>query len=173
MKRLFIAIAIALSSIATTTAQTKIAHVNSQKLLDTMPSRKAAIADIQGIEKSGVDELTEMDGQIRKAYEEYKRLEPTRSPAVNQYEQGRIQKLQEALESRQTQIDQQLQLMTQEMNGKILARVKQAVNTIATAKKLNYVVDETAMLFSAGGIDITNEVIVELLKLDAEAMKKP
>uniref|UniRef100_UPI00260C40B2 OmpH family outer membrane protein n=1 Tax=Fluviicola sp. TaxID=1917219 RepID=UPI00260C40B2 len=86
-------------------------------------------------------------------------------------EQQRIQRMQQALEDRQQQIDQQLQVMTQEMNGVILDRVKKAVNIVATAKKFNYIIDESTTLYSAGGIDVTNEVIVELLKLEAEVKK--
>ena len=70
-----------------------------------------------------------------------------------------------------TKIDQQLQTMTQEMNLVILDRVKKAVAIVANAKKYNYIIDESTTLFSAGGIDVTNEVIVELLKLEAEAKK--
>ncbi|MMZ69458.1 Outer membrane protein (OmpH-like) [compost metagenome] len=57
--------------------------------------------------------------------------------------------------------------MTQEMNAVILDRVKKAVNIVATAKKFNYIIDESTTLYSAGGVDVTNEVIVELMKLEA------
>ena len=44
-------------------AQTKIAHVNSQQLLDTMPSRKQAIKEIQAFQAEGVAELDELENQ--------------------------------------------------------------------------------------------------------------
>jgi Skp family chaperone for outer membrane proteins len=37
---------------------------------------------------------------------------------------------------------------------------------------LNYVIDESVTLYFKGGTDITPEVVVELLRLDAEASKK-
>ncbi|MBP6460412.1 MAG: OmpH family outer membrane protein, partial [Crocinitomicaceae bacterium] len=67
----------------------------------------------------------------------------------------------------------QMQLLGNELNAPILKRVQKAVDHVATAKKFNYVIDETSTLFFKGGTDLTNEVLVELLKLDAtEAPKK-
>ena len=42
-------------------AQTKIAHINSQELLDTLQSRKDAMAKLQKFEGEGVLELQEMN----------------------------------------------------------------------------------------------------------------
>lgn len=173
MKKILFALALTVCAIATTQAQTKIGHVKSQTLLDTMPSRKAAIKEIKEIEAAGLKELRDMDSAVQVAYSTYlsKKNAGAYSATVDQYEQQRIQRMQQALEDRQQQIDQQLQVMTQEMNGVILDRVKKAVNIVATAKKFNYIIDESTTLYSAGGVDVTNEVIVELLKLEAEVKK--
>lgn len=172
MKRILFALALTVCAIATSQAQTKIGHVKSQVLLDTMPSRKAAIKEIKEIEASGLKELKEMDSAIQVAYINYQKNEKTWSETVKQYEQQRLQRMQQAIEDRQQQIDQQLQIMTQEMNVVILDRVKKAVNTVATAKKFGYIIDESTTLYSGGGVDVTNEVIVELLKLEAAAKTK-
>jgi outer membrane protein len=173
MKKILFALALTVCAIATTQAQSKIGHVRSQALLDTMPSRKAAIKEIKEIENAGLKELREMDSAVQVAYSTYigKKNSGAYSATVDQYEQQRIQRMQQALEERQQQIDQQLQVMTQEMNSVILDRVKKAVNIVATAKKFNYIIDESTTLYSAGGIDVTSDVVVELLKLEAEAKK--
>ncbi|MBP5982567.1 MAG: OmpH family outer membrane protein [Fluviicola sp.] len=172
MKKLIFALVIAMGAIASASAQTKIAHVNSQKLLDTMPSRKAAIKEINQLEAAGIKELRDMDSAVQATYQVYMAKKATYSPTVDQFEQQKIQRMQQNLEQRQQEIDQQLQILSGELNKKTLDLVKKAVNNISVAKKLNYVIDESTTLFSAGGMDITNEVIVELLKLDAEANKK-
>ncbi|AEA43116.1 OmpH family outer membrane protein [Fluviicola taffensis] len=167
MKKILFALALTVCAIATTQAQTtKIGHVRSQALLDTMPSRKEAIKEIKAIEASGVKELRDMDSLIQVMYLNYQKNEKTWSETVKQYEQQRLQRKQQEIEERQQQIDQQLQAMTQEMNVVILDKVKKAVNIVATAKKFNYIIDESSTLYSAGGVDVTNEVIVELLKLE-------
>ncbi|WP_294672432.1 OmpH family outer membrane protein [uncultured Fluviicola sp.] len=171
MKKILFALALTVCAIATTQAQSKIGHVRSQVLLDTMPSRKAAIKEIKEIENAGLKELKDADSAIQVAYIKYQKDAPGMSETVRQYEENRIRRMQQNLEERQQQIDQQLQTMTQEMNLVILDRVKKAVAIVANAKKYNYIIDESTTLFSAGGIDVTNEVIVELLKLEAEAKK--
>jgi outer membrane protein len=166
MKKILFALALTVCAIASTQAQTKIAHVRSQALLDTMPSRKAAIKEIKEIEASGVKELRDMDSSLQVAYMNYQKNEKGWSETVRNYEQQRLQRMQQSIEERQQQIDQQLQMMTQEMNVVILDKVKKAVNIVATAKKFNYIIDESSTLYSAGGVDVTNEVIVELLKIE-------
>lgn len=171
MKRILFALALTVCAITTTQAQSKIGHVRSQVLLDTMPSRKVAIREIKEIENAGLKELKDADSAIQVAYMKYQKEMGGMSETVRQYEENRIRRMQQNLEERQQQIDQQLQMMTQEMNIVILDRVKKAVNTVATVKKFNYIIDESTTLYSAGGVDVTNEVIVELLKLEAEAKK--
>lgn len=171
MKKILFALALTVCAIATSQAQVKIGHVRSQVLLDTMPSRKAAIKEIKEIENAGLKELRDADSAIQVAYMEYQKKMNTMSQTVREYEENRIRRMQQNLEERQQQIDQQLQIMTQDMNIVILDRVKKAVAIVANVKKYNYIIDESTTLFSAGGIDVTSEVIVELLKLEAEAKK--
>lgn len=172
MKHIFITLVIALTSVTAVQAQSKVAHVNSQQLLDTMPSRKKAIAEIAKVEQAGLEELKEMDAAVQKTYAEYMKVRPTLSQPLQEYEEGRIQKMQAGLESRQNEIDQLLQKMSQDMNVKILASVKEAVDVVAKRKGLNYVIDESSTLF-ASGTNITNETITELLRIDAEKNKAP
>ena len=169
MKKLFFALVIALTAATTVQAQSKIGHVNSQKLLDTLPSRKKAIEEIGAFEKRGITELQEMDQVIQKMYADYMKVRPTQSASINAYDEERIQKKQAELEARQGELEQKMQLMSQELNVKILAIVKEAVDIVAKRRGLNYVIDETNTLY-ASGTDITSEVIMELLKIEA---KKP
>ena len=65
MKKWFYTLVV-LISMSSAMAQVKMAHVNSQKLLDTLPSRKEAMKKLQEFEASGVKELQEMERRIRK-----------------------------------------------------------------------------------------------------------
>jgi Skp family chaperone for outer membrane proteins len=87
-------------------------------------------------------------------------------------EQEKLMKKQQALETRQQELEQQMQIYGQELNKPILELVQSAVNNVAESKKIQYVLDETVTLYFQGGLDITNEVMSELLKLEAELMGK-
>ncbi len=171
MKKLVLVFAIFVSF--TSIAQTKIGHVNTQKLLDTLPSRKVAMQQISDFEQKGVAELKDMETELQKIYSKYMAEQATLTPVMKQYEEERIQKKQQAMQQREQELQQQIQMLGNELNAPILKRVQKAVDHIATAKKINYVIDETSTLYFKGGTDLTAEVLVELLKLDAiEAPKK-
>lgn len=171
MKKLLL-IVIAVFSLSSLMAQSKVAHVNSQKLLDTMPSRKLAMSNLAELEKAYYGELKEMEEDLQKVYKIYTEKADAMPPVARQVEEEKIQRKQAALQQREQEVQQELSNKAAAMNEPILERVKKAVEIVSDRKKINYVINEEATLYFKGGMDITNEVITELLKLDAEAMKK-
>lgn len=169
MKKLFFALTLTLISAVAAFGQQKVGHVDSQKLLDTMPSRKAAQEQLRAFEENGYKELQEMDADLQKSYALYEKNKPTMSPIIQKIEEEKIMKKQQAIQEREQSLQEQLQAISQELNKPILERVKKAVEIVADRKKLSYVVAEDTLLYSKGGLDITAEVITELLKLDAAA----
>jgi outer membrane protein len=155
-----------------TFAQTKIGHVDSQKLLDTLPSRDIAIKKLDSMKTAGMQELQLMDADFQKAYQDYTVNQASKSPAERQIIEGRLMQKQQMLEATQASLEEGLQIMSEELNKPILDRVQKAIDIVAERKKLNYVLDVSATMYSKGGIDITSVVIVELLLLDAAATKK-
>ena len=153
-------------------AQTKIGHVDSQKLLDTLPSRKEAIKKLDSMKTSGMQELQLMDADFQKAYQDYTVNQASKSPAERQIIEGRLMQKQQMLEATQASLEEGLQIMSEELNKPILDRVQKAIDIVSERKKLNYVLDVSATMYSKGGIDITSEVIIELMLLDAAAAKK-
>lgn len=167
MRKLFLALVVAIGAVASVQAQSKFGHLNSQKVLDTMPSRRTAINDIQMIEAMGMKELRDLDSAIQVEVAIYREKSGGWSPVVKTATEQKISGMQQRLEARQQEIDNQLQQMSADMNNKILDKVKKAVDIVAKKKGLNYVIDESSTLF-ASGTDITNEVITEVLKLDKQ-----
>lgn len=151
-------------------AQSKIAHVNARTVVDTIPSRKKALKEIQEITKQSEAELHDLDQQLQKAYNDYMSNKAEQSATVNQYEESRIQKMQQNLQDRQQELDANIQKLNMALNESTYKLVKDAVQTIASKKGLLYVIDQEAALFS-GGTDVTSEVIAEVLKLDTLTAK--
>ena len=80
-------------------------------------------------------------------------------------------KKQQMLQETQTSHSEELQLYNQELNQPILQMVQDAIKEIATTKKLDYVIEISNTLYFREELDITEEVIPVLLKLDAEYVK--
>jgi outer membrane protein len=131
-------------------AQTKVAHINSQKLLDTLQSRKDAMTKLKQFEEEGVVELQEMNKSFEAAYIRYQQNEKDWSPVIQKMEQEKLMKKQQALETRQQELEQQMQIYGQELNKPILELVQSAVNNVAESKKIQYVLDETVTLYFKG-----------------------
>jgi outer membrane protein len=158
MKKLLVALLVVVSTSAM--AQQKFGHVNSQRLLDTMPSRRAAIETLRKFEIDGSKELEEMQADLEKSYSDYDVKKNGMSPVIQKIEEEKIMRKQQSLQDRE-----------QSLNTPILDRIQRAVKIVAERKKLTYVIDETTTLYFAGGIDLTPEVMIELLRLDKEETK--
>jgi outer membrane protein len=153
-------------------SQSKVAHVDSQKLLDTMPSRALALKEIKDIEDEFKTELQTMYEEYEKTRAKLEAERSSLSPTIIKSRENSLMGLGQRIQEREQTIQNELQIRAQELNQPIFERVKQAVDIVADRKKLNYVIDGSNMLYTKGGMDITSEVVVELLKLDATAINK-
>jgi len=149
-------------------AQSKVGHVNTKMVLDTIPSRQKGLKEIQEITRKSEAELMEQDKLLQKAYTDYMGKKGEQSQTVNQYEENRIQKMQQDLQSREQELNDQIQKISMALNENTYGMVKEAVKVVASKKGLQYVIDQDSALFS-GGSDVTTEVILEVLRLDALA----
>ncbi len=156
----------------TLNAQMKIAHVNSQSLLDSLPSYLKAESDLKKFQDDGVAELSVLEKQINDAYVRLDGIKGDLTPTMLKIEQEKIMGLEQRYQQTQSLLQQQLQTLANEYNQPILDRLQKAVEIVADRKKVNYVLDVSKLLYSKTGIDITMEVKAELARLDAEAMKK-
>jgi outer membrane protein len=170
MKQILVALALVISTVGF--SQTKLGHVNSQKLLDTLPSRKVALKKLEDRQKEGMQELEEMQKSFEQAYRKHMETKKDKTPMLIEIDEANLMKKQQAIESRQQSLEQEIQAYNEELNKPILERIQKAIEIVADRKKLNYIIDETVTLYFKGGIDCTSEVTIELLRLDAEAMKK-
>ena len=168
MKNFLAAIALAIVGTGSVMAQSTVAHVNSQTLLDTLPSRKVAILKLQEFETSGVKELQEMEADFNAAVAKYEATRPNMSPVIIKIEEEKLMKKQQALQEREQSLNSEMQAYSQELNTPILGMVQKAVKIVSERLKINYVIDESVTLYFSGCTYITNQVIAELLKMDKQ-----
>lgn len=149
-----------------TMAQVKVGFVDSQKLLDTMPSRKIAAEKYLAYEKESYSELQIMQADLEKAYADYQVKEKDLSPVLKESMQRKLMEKERLFNERQQSVTQELQAYSNELNGPILQRVQDAVKIVSERKKVSYVLDQSSTLYFDPTLDMTAEVAVELLKLD-------
>lgn len=160
-------IAVMILATIVTYSQSSIAHVNSQKVMDTMPSMKAAEKEIAKFEEKAIKELQETQQQLQTEFTKFEQERGTMSPTAAKFEENRLRKKSQDFQTRQQELDQQIQILSQELNAPILERVQKAVEIVCEKEKVDYVVDESYLLYS-NGKDLTNLVIKEVLRLERE-----
>ena len=89
MKRLFILLVLTLTGF-TASAQMKLAHVNSQRLLDSLPSYIKAETDLKKFQDDGVAELGILEKQINDAYVKLDGMKDNLTPTMFKIEQEKI-----------------------------------------------------------------------------------
>jgi outer membrane protein len=166
-KLLFIAVIVFLTG-SFTQAQSAVGHVDIQKVLDTMPSRKKAQNEVANFREKAMLELQESEQKLYADAEKLDKERATMSQTAIRFEENRLMKKQQELQERSRELDQQIQILNQELNGPILETVQSVIESVAKTEKLDYVIDESQLLF-ANGKNITTKVIQEVLKMEREA----
>ena len=165
MKRLLVAFAVLLFT-GFVSAQS-IAHCDYAAVFDTMPSAIQAQKDIQDLRESYAKELEEDQLKLQEAYQKYQVEGSTLSPVLRQREEKRIQDMSAALDKKSQNYDAELQNYYKQAMAPLNELMNEAIENVAKANKIDYVLDENSVLF-AGGRDITDLVIAEVLKLDVQ-----
>ena len=170
MRKLLLLLVVLVGLGGTAISQTKIAHVESQILWDTLPSAKVALKQYAEVEKDAYDEMTAMQIEFEAAYKKYEVAQKDMIRTVREYEEKKLMEMQQKIETTNQSLKEHLMNVSSDLNAPLQDRIKRAIDIVAVRKKLAYVIDASSAIYYAGGDDITNEVIVELLKLDkAEA----
>jgi len=151
-----------------TIAQVKIGFVDTQRLLDTMPSRKKAAERYQTHENDLYEELRTMKTEYDKLVADYQTKYNDLTPVLRQAAEKKILDKERQLQDRQQSMQQELQAFGEELNAPILERIQKAVSTISERQKLTLVMDQSSTLYFAPEMDVTDIVAVELLKLEKE-----
>lgn len=166
MKKILLLLVVLVSLGEMAMSQTIIAHVHLQVLWDTLPSAKIALEQCGHAEKEAYDELTRKQSEFQAAYRKYEQEKGDMSPSEWETEERKLMAMQGEIESANLSLKDNLISISNELNAPLQDRIKRAVDIIAARNNIGYVFDVSAAIYFAGGRDITNEVIVELLRLD-------
>ena len=161
LKTILLATALCIGSISFSQAQSKVAHINTQELIQAMPGFKSAQQELEALGKTYQTDyqasITEYD-KVRKQYE------AEAGTKTDEENQKRILELRET-EQRIAQFQADAQKSIAEKRAELLKPVEEkamnAINTVAKAQGYDYVLDR-ATLIVAEGTDILDAVKKEL-----------
>lgn len=159
MKRTLILLVVALFACSTTSfAQKtiKLGHINSSDLMQIMPGKDSAQAAFQREMDALNTQLTAMQEELQKKYNEYTEKQSQMSDLIRQTKEQEIRDLGSRIEAYQQNAQAQLQEKEKELLQPIIDRAKQAIADVAKENGYTYIFDTSvgALLYQQDSDDI-------------------
>ena len=139
----------------------KIAHINLDEVVASMPEAKTMQADMEKLGKTYESEIKAASAALKAKFDRYTAEEKSKTPEENQkravevqQEQGKIGQLQQAAQ-------QELQKKQNEMLEPIVKRAQDAIKAYAKEKNIQYVLDARTLIY-AEGEDISTVIKTKL-----------
>lgn len=142
-------------------AQSKVAHINTQDLIQSMPDYKTAQAEIEKLGKTYEAEIKELATTLQNKMKQYDSEAATKTDEENQKRVAEVQGLEQNIRQYQANAQQDLQKKEFELLKPITEKAKAAIDKVAKAQGFNYVLD-AASLIVADGKDLMTDVKAEL-----------
>lgn len=171
-KTLAIAFVLLMSATTFATAQSKVAHIDVQKLMSEMPEMKAAQAQLKKLEQTySADIQASLKELQTKAKPIKQKLMAFQNPNLNLVKLSFSKENAEELQGMEANIQQarqsageELQKKQQELMGPILEKAQNAIQKVAKTQGFQYVLDATpgAGVLVADGKDLLADVKKEL-----------
>ena len=163
-RTLFIALALIIGATAFTNAQSKVAHIATQELVQTLPEYKNAMDQLQKLEKTYDAEIKDMLAEAQSTMQRYEAEANTKTEEENQKRATELQAAQRRIQEHSAKARQDLQKKENDLLRPILEKVRTAIQKVARDKGYDYVLDSTTGtgVLLADGYDLMPDVKKEL-----------
>lgn len=164
MKTLFVAIAVFMSATSFMNAQSKIAHINAQELIEAMPDYKSAQSTLEKVQRTYDTEIKAMAKEFDNKIKQYDGEAASKSDAENQKRAEEVQGMQNNIAQYRQQALQDLEKKRAEIFQPILEKAQSTIQKVAKGLGYQYVLDSTvgSGVILADGKDIMSEVKKDL-----------
>jgi len=153
-------------AVSTLNAQSKLAHLNSQEVMASMPSYSRAVQNLEAFQYELRSELQEMQADFQAAVQKLqKMMQEGTSPTLIEIQRQKVAKKEQELIEREQSVQTEVEAYSRELNAPIVNRINNAIKTVSDQNGYLYVFDVSTVMY-ANGKDITKEVIAEVAKLE-------
>ncbi|MBT8267198.1 MAG: OmpH family outer membrane protein [Bacteroidia bacterium] len=124
-------------------AQSKVAHINTQDLVEAMPDMKTAKSTLEKMAKTYEVEIQTMATELQNKVKQYDAEASTKTQEENSKRMQEVQGMEQSIRQYQAQAQQNLAEQEASLLEPILKRAKEAVVKVAKAQGFQYVLDST------------------------------
>lgn len=142
----------------TVSAQVKLGHIETQKLIQAMPEMATARQTLENKQSEIEKELTNMQEQFRTKLDEYTKNGKTMSDVIRASKEQELSELQQRIQSFQQIAMENLETTQKELMQPIMDKALNAIKAVGKENGFTYIFDLSAggILFSA---DNTEDVL--------------
>ncbi|MDG1263400.1 MAG: OmpH family outer membrane protein [Flavobacteriaceae bacterium] len=164
LKTLLLATLMTALPITLTYAQSKIAHIDTQKLISEMPEVIAAQKQIKAVEETYTKEIENTYKEFQTKAQSYSADAANQTDVTNQARQTELESMQQNIQKYRETAAQDLQKKQGEMMRPLYEKARAAIEKIASAQGYDYVLDASAggSVIMAKGKDLMADVKSEL-----------
>lgn len=164
LKTLVLATALLIGSTSIMNAQSKVAHINTQELVTSMPETKAAQAELDKLRKTYQVALQDMQTELENKIKQYDAEAASQTDEENSKRVQEVQGIQQSIQQYGGGAQQDMQKKELDLLKPITDRAKLAIQKVARAQGFQYVLDSTQGqgVILADGKDLMTDVRKEL-----------
>ena len=153
-----------LFALTTMTAQSKVAHIDSQTLISQMPEVKEAQAQLEKLQKTYATEIDASMKEYQTKLQTYSADAQNQTEVTNQARQKELAGMEQNIQQYQQTASQDVQKKQADLLKPLIDKAKEAIQKIAKEQGFDYVIDATqgGSLILANGKDLMEEVKKEL-----------
>lgn len=164
MKTILLALAIFAGTTSFMNAQSKVAHINAQELIEAMPEYKAAQTSLEKVQKTYDTEIKAMLKELDNKAKQYDSEAASKTDEENQKRVMEIQGMQENVQAYRQQALQDLDKKRSDIFKPILEKAQSTIQKVGRAQGYQYVLDSTlgSGIILADGKDLMVDVKKDL-----------
>lgn len=164
IKTLLIATALFIGATSFVQAQSKVAHINTQELVSSMPEMKAAQAQMDKLGKTYEADIKNMATELDTKVKQYDSEASTKTQEENAKRVQEVQTMEQNIRQYQAQAQKDMQQKEIDLLKPITEKAKAAILKVARAQGFDYVLDSSqgSGVIMADGKNLLADVKKEL-----------
>lgn len=164
VKTLLIAAALILGISNVANAQSKVAHIASQELVNQMPAYKSAMGELEKLQNTYDAEIKNMLTELQNTVKRFQAEEATKTQEENAKRAVELQNTEKTIAEYRQNALKDLQQKEVELLKPVIEKARVTVQKVARAKGYQYVLDSTTGtgIIMADGYDLMADVKKDL-----------
>ncbi|MDA0317597.1 MAG: OmpH family outer membrane protein [Flavobacteriaceae bacterium] len=164
LKNLLLTSAIILVCSFNAQAQSKVAHINTQELVESMPEMKSAKSELEKLAKTYETDIQAMATELQNKIKQYDAESSTKTDEENGKRLQEVQSMEQSIRQYQAQAQQDLQKKELDLLRPITEKAKNAILKVGNAQGFDYILDSSQGqgVIMANGKDLLTDVKSEL-----------